>query len=216
LVVPLSTEQLEELWAAARLRVAGKEERPKLEFPTLSPLSREDRSRADFGSWREIQNGAELFRLVFIPGEWVGPGDEIPVCPDCGTPFVKGEKLFDNLQRCYAGCWKSHDPDPDARHVIPQGQVPPEYEWQRERRERDYQRRRQEAAARPEPKALAERKPRQLSAWSDEPSAEPTAEEKPEPKIAAEAAEPDTAGGLADFYDHQPKRRRRGWRGWHW
>lgn len=58
--------------------------------------------------WRDC--GDTLMRFVYQPSVWLRPGDAIPSCPGCGTPFKKASEYANTF--CYqTDCLERHDPD---------------------------------------------------------------------------------------------------------
>ena len=49
-------------------------------------------------------------RFVYRPSVWLKPGDAIPSCPGCGTPFRKASE-YTNMAWYQANCLERHDPD---------------------------------------------------------------------------------------------------------
>jgi hypothetical protein len=96
--------------AAARLKVARWfDSRKRLRFIWHISWAGQDSSRVSFGEWQEWQNGT-LGQWVYVPSVWLKPGEEIPTCPDCGTPFKKTHE-YPNLAGYQANCLDTHDPD---------------------------------------------------------------------------------------------------------
>jgi hypothetical protein len=58
--------------------------------------------------WRD--SGDTLMRFVYQPSVWLKPGDSIPSCPGCGTPFKKASE-YPNMACYQANCLGRHDPD---------------------------------------------------------------------------------------------------------
>jgi hypothetical protein len=73
------------------------------------PRHGQDASRVSFGEWQEWQDGT-LGQWVYVPLIWLKPGEEIPTCPDCGTPFKKTSE-YPNMLAYEANCLDIHDPD---------------------------------------------------------------------------------------------------------
>lgn len=68
-----------------------------------------DRSRVSFGAWQEWPERT-LGRLVYVPHVWLKPGDVIPTCPDCSTPFKKTLE-YPSMVGYEANCVDKHDPE---------------------------------------------------------------------------------------------------------
>jgi hypothetical protein len=68
-----------------------------------------DNSRIHFSGWQEWGEDT-LCQMIYLPHEWIKPGEPIPTCPDCGTPFKK-TKEFPNLLGYTADCMENHDPE---------------------------------------------------------------------------------------------------------
>jgi len=51
-----------------------------------------------------------LGRLVYVPLVWVKPGDPVPVCLDCRTPFRKTVE-YPQMVGYEADCMEKHDPE---------------------------------------------------------------------------------------------------------
>jgi len=47
-------------------------------------------------------------RFVYQPSVWLKPGDAIPSCPSCGTPFKKAS-AYPNMACYQANCLNLHD-----------------------------------------------------------------------------------------------------------
>jgi hypothetical protein len=69
-----------------------------------------DDSRVHFGAWQEWLAGT-LGQQVYLPHVWVKPGDAVPTCPDCGTPFKKTRE-YPGMVKFLADCMDKHDPSP--------------------------------------------------------------------------------------------------------
>ena|ERR1700690_529279 len=95
--------------SAARLRLIRlNESRKRIRFIHNISRPREDESRVWFGEWQDCKDGT-LFQMVYVPHVWLKPGEAVPSCPDCGTPFKKtGEYPGTSFQ---ANCMEKHDPD---------------------------------------------------------------------------------------------------------
>jgi len=61
-----------------------------------------------FGLWQDW--GDTLMRFVYQPSVWLKPGDAIPSCPSCGTPFKK-ENEYASMISYTANCLDLHDPE---------------------------------------------------------------------------------------------------------
>jgi hypothetical protein len=93
--------------AAARLKVARWfDGRKRLRIIWHIPWAEQDSSRVSFGEWQD----GTLGQWVYVPSVWLKPGDEIPTCPDCGTPFRKTLE-YPNKVGYEANCLDKHDPD---------------------------------------------------------------------------------------------------------
>jgi uncharacterized C2H2 Zn-finger protein len=104
--------------AAVRMKLVRlNASRKRLRIIGSIPRPRADNSRVHFGDWQEWQDGT-LGQQVYVPHVWVMPGEAIPACPDCGTPF-KETKRYDNMVGYAANCIDKHDPEllgREARH----------------------------------------------------------------------------------------------------
>jgi hypothetical protein len=74
----------------------------------LSEDSGNERNEPQFGPWQDW--GDTLMRFVYQPSVWLKPGDSIPSCPGCGTPFKKASE-YPNMACYQANCLERHDPD---------------------------------------------------------------------------------------------------------
>jgi hypothetical protein len=102
--------------AAARLKVARWfDGRKRITLIMDIPRPRTDNSRVSYGPWTELKNGT-LHRIVHAPHVWLKPGEAMPACPDCGTPFRK-TKEYPGMVRYAAACVANHDPDRAAQRV---------------------------------------------------------------------------------------------------
>lgn len=73
------------------------------------PRSGVDDSRVHFSEWQEWKDGT-LGQHVYVPHVWLKPGDGVPTCPDCGTPFKKTRE-YPNMVGFQANCMDKHDPE---------------------------------------------------------------------------------------------------------
>jgi hypothetical protein len=97
--------------AAVRLRLVRRNDSLKrVRLISHVPSGYRDNSRYHFGGWQEW-GGDRICQLVYVPIAWVKPGELIPTCPDCGTPFKKTLK-YTNLTCYEADCMDKHDPEP--------------------------------------------------------------------------------------------------------
>jgi hypothetical protein len=97
--------------AAARIRLASwNDSRKRMRIITNIPGPGVDNSRVHFGKWQKWLDNW-LGQLVYCPHAWLKPGDSVPVCPDCGTPFKKTSD-FVSMFGFSANCLDKHDPDP--------------------------------------------------------------------------------------------------------
>ena len=96
--------------AAARIQLSRRiDTRERMTLAWHIPRPKQDRTRLQFDPWRECPDGG-LFRLVYVPLVWLKPGDPIPACPDCGTPFKKTTE-YPSIVGFQADCLDKHDPD---------------------------------------------------------------------------------------------------------
>jgi len=100
--------------AAARIQLFRRvDSRKRMTIALSLPRPGQDCSRVKFDDWRECPDGT-LTRLVYVPLVWLKPGEPIPTCPDCGTPFKKtGE--HPGISSFNADCLDNHDPDLDGQ-----------------------------------------------------------------------------------------------------
>ena len=109
--------------AAARMVAANrKDRRRRIEFvssvripwhggdsdPDPENLANWPEGQPHFGPWRDF--GETLFRDVYRPAVRLKPGEPIPSCSACGTPFQK-EKDYPGMAYYAAACLDRHDPD---------------------------------------------------------------------------------------------------------
>jgi hypothetical protein len=94
--------------------------RKRLRIISNIPSGGQDNSRIRFGGWQEWGEDT-LAQLIYVPHVWVKPGEAIPVCPDCATPFKKTNE-YPDLAGYSVGCLHKHDPDrfPSASSVCPE------------------------------------------------------------------------------------------------
>jgi len=96
--------------AAARIRLIQlNDRRERIRIIRSVPWHGEDNSRLNFGQWQESQDGT-LTQIVYVPHVWAKPGEAIPTCPDCGTPFEK-TKEYPGMIGFRADCMDKHDPE---------------------------------------------------------------------------------------------------------
>jgi len=96
--------------AAARIQLSRRiDTRERTTIALSMPRPGQDRTRVQFDPWRECPDGT-LWRLVYVPLVWLKPGDPIPTCPDCGTPFKKTSD-YTGISPFHANCVAKHDPD---------------------------------------------------------------------------------------------------------
>ena len=62
-----------------------------------------------FGPWQECPDGT-LFQIIYVPHMWLKPGDAVPNCSDCGTPFKKTH-AYPSMVGFEANCTGRHDPE---------------------------------------------------------------------------------------------------------
>jgi hypothetical protein len=92
------------------MRLAHLDERRKL-IRMISSIPRpgEDNSRVYFGEWQKWDDNT-FGQQVYLPHVWVSPGEAVPTCRECGTPFKKtGEYL--GMVGFQASCIEKHDPE---------------------------------------------------------------------------------------------------------
>jgi len=96
--------------AAARKLLAQRNDGVKrLRLISHIPSGGADNSRFHFGGWQDWGKDT-ICQIVYVPSEWVKPGEPIPTCPDCGTPFKKTEE-YPNMIAFEANCMDKHDPE---------------------------------------------------------------------------------------------------------
>src|ERR1700683_3901132 len=94
---------------AARLRLVRLiESRKRVRFICNVHGPQADKSRIHFNSWQDCKDGT-LFQMVYVPHMWLKPGEAIPSCPDCGTPFKKTSE-YPGMVGFAANCLDKHDP----------------------------------------------------------------------------------------------------------
>jgi hypothetical protein len=96
--------------AAARMKLAHlNDNRKRIRMISSIPRPGADNSRVHFGEWQKW--GDNMFgQQVYLPHVWLKPGEEVPTCPDCCTPFKKtGEYL--GMVGFQANCMEKHDPE---------------------------------------------------------------------------------------------------------
>jgi hypothetical protein len=85
-----------------------KENRKLIRMISSIPRPRVDNSRVYFGELQRWDDNT-FGQQVFLPHVWVKPGEAVPNCPDCGTPFKKkGEYL--GMVGFQANCMNEHIP----------------------------------------------------------------------------------------------------------
>jgi hypothetical protein len=73
------------------------------------PRPGEDNSRVYFGELKKWDDNT-FGQQVYLPHVWVKPGEAVPGCLDCGTPFEKtGEYL--GMVGFQANCMDKHVPE---------------------------------------------------------------------------------------------------------
>jgi len=89
----------------AKIRTA----QPRLNFLVYMPCRGQDPMRYYFTPWAgDAKSG--FVRTVFVPTEWLEPGDPVPVCPDCGKSFRKQQEVLGKIS--YVGdCIEVHLPE---------------------------------------------------------------------------------------------------------
>jgi hypothetical protein len=96
--------------AAARMLLARRNDgRKRMRIIWGIPSPGEDNSRVHFGEWQEWEDDTQG-QIVYVPHVWVKPGEAIPTCPDCGTPFKKTDE-YPSLVGYGANCMDKHDPE---------------------------------------------------------------------------------------------------------
>src|SRR5215475_3775437 len=83
--------------AAVRMQLAKiRSAQPRLNFLVYMPCRGQDPMRNHFTPWAgDPESG--FTRLVFVPTEWLEPGDLVPVCPYCGKPFKKQQEVLGKI-----------------------------------------------------------------------------------------------------------------------
>jgi hypothetical protein len=104
--------------AAARRQLKNKRDRrQRIEIPLCMPRpwrgegpEPESWNKVPrFGPWWESDD--KLVRVVYVPICWAeSPSAEPPVCPDCGTPFVKTES-YPGMTLFKSNCLAKHAPN---------------------------------------------------------------------------------------------------------
>jgi hypothetical protein len=100
--------------AARSLLIRRNGERKRLRIISSIPSGGQDNSRIRFGRWQEWGEDT-LAQLIYVPHVWVKPGEPLPSCRDCGTPF-KRTKEYPNLVGYEANCFDKHDPESGNSH----------------------------------------------------------------------------------------------------
>ncbi len=96
--------------AAARKLLVRRNDAPKrMRIIWSIPSPGEDNSRVHFSDWQEWGKDT-LCQLVYVPHIWLKPGEAVPACPDCGTPFKKTNE-YSHMVGYEADCMDKHDPD---------------------------------------------------------------------------------------------------------
>jgi|HubBroStandDraft_1064217.scaffolds.fasta_scaffold153246_2 hypothetical protein len=91
-----------------------KENRKLIRMISSIPWPGVDSSRVYFGELQKWDDNP-FGQQVYLPHVWVKPGDAVPTCPDCGTPFQKtGEYL--GMAGFQADCVDKHDPELAKHH----------------------------------------------------------------------------------------------------
>lgn len=104
---PVGSEQSR---AAARNIIATRDAKVRrIELVHNIPRPRHDPLRPHFGQWQSTGDGG-LARMVYRPHVWLNPGEPVPTCPDCGTPFVKTSD-YPGMAGYSMNCLELHDPD---------------------------------------------------------------------------------------------------------
>jgi hypothetical protein len=67
-----------------------------------------DPLRINVGEWQKWPDGL-LGRIIYVPYVWRKSEEEIPTCPDCGTPFAKVHE-YSEMTSYEANCLSKHDP----------------------------------------------------------------------------------------------------------
>jgi hypothetical protein len=97
--------------AAARLQIAQRNSsRKRVRLVCNVPRPGVDDSRVRFGGWQECQDGT-LLQIAYVPRVWVKPGEAVPICPHCDTPFEKTHE-YRGMVGFEANCMDEHDPEP--------------------------------------------------------------------------------------------------------
>jgi hypothetical protein len=95
--------------AARKLLVRRIEGRKRIRIIWSIPNPGEDNSRVHFGEWQKWEDDT-LGQIVYVPHVWIKPGEAVPVCPDCGTPFKKTDE-YSHMVGYGANCMDQHDPE---------------------------------------------------------------------------------------------------------
>jgi hypothetical protein len=96
--------------AAARMHLAHlRSSRKRIRIISNVAWTETDSTHVHFGAWQEWQDGT-MGQFVYVPSVWLKPGEAVPICPDCGTPFKKtGE--YPEMVGFTANCIDKHDPE---------------------------------------------------------------------------------------------------------
>jgi hypothetical protein len=96
--------------SAARLRLVRlMEGRKRIRFISNIRMREADENRMHFGKWQDCKDGT-LFQMVYVPHVWLKPGEEVPICPDCGTGFKKTSE-YPGMAGFVANCIDKPDPE---------------------------------------------------------------------------------------------------------
>ena len=81
----------------------------RVTFVMHVPRPHLDPKRYHFMQWAGTAESG-FTRVVFAPSEWLNPDDPVPVCIDCGKPYIKDQEALGMIS--YLGdCWETHDPE---------------------------------------------------------------------------------------------------------
>ena len=95
--------------AAARLLMKERHDtRKRVEI--ISNICRPDgdKNEPHVGQWQDF--GETLMRMIYLPSVCLKPGQAVPSCPGCGTPFEKKSE-YTNMISFEANCLDLHDPE---------------------------------------------------------------------------------------------------------
>ena len=76
--------------------------------PTSSNAQKLREMEPHVGPWQDFSE--TLMRMIYLPSVCLKPGQAIPICPGCGTPFEKKSE-YANMISYEAGCLDLHDPE---------------------------------------------------------------------------------------------------------